>query len=93
VVFLGLFWEINIPAASRGVFGLLRSKQERRKRRGIRPSAIEFRDFRTTIPVWVAMISRSGRIGFDQSAGEVVQDMPSLSAHSPCQTFFGLFSF
>ena len=41
-----------------------------------------FGDFRTTIPVWVTMISRSGRIGFERSAGEVVQDMPSLPA--PC---------
>jgi hypothetical protein len=46
----------------------------------VRRSAVglNFGDFRTTIPVWVAMISRSGRIGFERSGCGLSSAMPFI---------------
>jgi hypothetical protein len=51
------------------------------------PAAVNLRELRMINRVWLAMRSRSGRLGHERPAGKAF-DIPSLLARSPCQAFF-----
>jgi len=51
-----------------------------------KPAAENLRELRMINRVWLAIRSRSGRLGHERPAGEAF-DIPSLPARSTCQSF------
>ena len=54
-------------------------------------AAVNLRDLRMINRVWLAMKSRSGRLGHERPAGKAF-DIPSLPARFPCQVFIEIIS-
>ena len=50
------------------------------------PAAVHLRELRMINRVWLAMRSRSGRLGHERPEGKVFY-IPSLPARSPCKAF------
>ena len=54
-------------------------------------AAVNLRDLRMINRVWLAMKSRSGRLGHERPASKDF-DIPSLPARFPCQVFIEIIS-